>query len=263
MANDVIHEMTPRDQYYVGTCTHVRETAEIDACSKRRIEWMSRMIASGLRVTVAEVDGEPRGFLFLFPVEICPWGPIGSDVSVIPCLCVEKPFQGRGRGKALIDDATQWSKKEGFKGTAVQAYSHDFWFMQDRIFLRNGFDPLERRGDLVLLWKAFSHDAAPPRLLQPRFEFQPIPRNVVVDLFWNQFCQTSDIEAERVREVAAEYGNLVILHEHQAEDREELMRHEIPRGIYVNGREFYWGYEAPREGIRDAIREALKNAKQG
>ncbi|MDI7250304.1 MAG: hypothetical protein QME93_09565, partial [Bacillota bacterium] len=101
--------------------------------------------------------------------------------------------------------------------------------------------------------------AAPraPRLLTPRNEFEPIPGKVVVDLFWNTFCQTSDIEAQRVREVAAEFGDAVVLREYCADDRSVLLRYERARGIFVQGREIGWGYEAPREGIREAITAAL------
>ena len=34
----------------------------------------------------------------------------------------------------------------------------------------------------------------------------------------------------------------------------------ISRAIYVNGREIGWGYEAPREGLREAFRAALSAA---
>jgi hypothetical protein len=79
----------------------------------------------------------------------------------------------------------------------------------------------------------------------------------VIDLFWNEFCQTSNIEAQRVREVAAEFGDLVALNEYSTDDRPILLRHQISRGIFINGREIGWGYEAPKAGIRKAIAQAL------
>ena len=81
----------------------------------------------------------------------------------------------------------------------------------------------------------------------------------MVDLFWNTFCQTSDIEAQRVREVAAEFGESVVVHEYCADERSILSRCQIPRGIFINGKEIWWGHEAPKEGIREAISKALKN----
>jgi len=81
---------------------------------------------------------------------------------------------------------------------------------------------------------------------------------VAVDLFWQTFCETSWIEAQRVREVSAEFGDAVALREYPVDDRAVLLRHQIPRAIYVNGRQIDWGYEAPREGIREAISRALE-----
>jgi len=81
----------------------------------------------------------------------------------------------------------------------------------------------------------------------------------VVDLFWNTFCPTSDIEAQRVREVAAEFGESVVIHEYCADERSILSRYQIPRGIFINGKEIWWGHEAPKEGIRESISNALKH----
>ena len=84
------------------------------------------------------------------------------------------------------------------------------------------------------------------------------PDRVSVDLFYNDFCGTSGIEADRVRRIAGEYGNRVRLREYRAEDREVLERYQIPRALFVEGREIGWGYEAPEDGIREAIDTALE-----
>lgn len=94
--------------------------------------------------------------------------------------------------------------------------------------------------------------------MKPNYELKPTPGKVVIDLFWNAFCQTSSIEAQRVREVAAEFGDSVTLNEYSADDRAALLRHQIARGIFVNGSEIHWGYEVPRDGIRDAVVQALQ-----
>jgi len=116
---------------------------------------------------------------------------------------------------------------------------------------------VERRGDQALLWKPFIGSAEPPRFLDSTYRFEPVPGRVVVDLFWNRLCQTSEIEAQRVREVAAEFGDRVSLREFPAHEPVVLARSGLPRGIYVDGKEIFWGYEAPREGIREAIEKAL------
>ena len=59
--------------------------------------------------------------------------------------------------------------------------------------------------------------------------------------------------------MVAGYDEKVILREFCAEDPKVLARFGIPRLIQVNGKTLFWGYEAPREGIRDAIEAALAN----
>lgn len=81
----------------------------------------------------------------------------------------------------------------------------------------------------------------------------------MVDLFWNAFCQTSVIEAQRVREVCREFGDRVSLREFRAEDHDVLLQHQVSRAIYVNGEDIGWAYEAPKDGIREAIERALSS----
>ena len=112
----------------------------------------------------------------------------------------------------------------------------------------------------AILWKVLDPSAEIPRFLQPNYQYKPVPGKVVVDLFANMFCQTSNIEAQRVREVTAEFGGAVIINEYPADDPAVLSRYQMPRGIFVNGKQIGWGYEAPKDGIRKAISQALKKS---
>jgi thiol-disulfide isomerase/thioredoxin len=107
------------------------------------------------------------------------------------------------------------------------------------------------------LWKTWDQSARAPDFLDPQDSLELIPGKVVVDLFWNCFCLTSEMEAQRVREVVAEFGDQVILREYDAANRSILHRWQRPRGIFVNGTAIGWGYVAPRDGIRAAIEQAL------
>jgi len=269
-----IRDMTADDEYFVSTCTHVDDIPdilhrnEIDACAKTRISWLKDMHQKGARVKVAYINSEPAGFLHLIPVEVCPWGPLGSDLMVIPCLVALKEVKGRGVGRELIAEAERETERQGRKGVVTKAYYSDFWFMPAPFFEMCGFSVVERRkvtsevekkflNEAAILWKILDPTAEPPRFLNPNYQFRPIPGKVVVDLFWNAFCQTSGIEAQRVREVAAEFGDSAVLNKYPAEDPRILSRYQNPRGIYINGKEIGWGYEAPKEGIREAIEGAL------
>jgi GNAT superfamily N-acetyltransferase len=259
-----IHDMEASDEYFVGTCTHTDESEEIDSCASRRLAWLRAMQEKGSRVKVAALDGERAGFLHVVPIEFCPWGPLGHDLLVIPCLYVVN--QGHGLGKALLAAAEEEARRQGRKGIVTIGYYHDFWYMPASFFDANGFSKcggarqgyFDLKSRAAVLWNTFGHHIEAPVLLKPNHKFKPILGKVVIDLFWNAFCQTSNIEAQRVREVAAEFGDLVVLNEYSADDRAALLHHQISRGIFINGREIGWGYEAPKDGVREAIVQALR-----
>ncbi len=150
-----VHEMRAADAEYVGTCSHVGESEEVDASARRRLAYLEGVSAKGAQTLVASLDGSPSGFL------------------------------------------------------------------------------------------------------SERYSYVPSNAPVTVDLFYTTFCLTSDVEAQRVREVAAEFGGDVCLREHCADDRAVRDRWGVSRAIYVDRREIGWGYEAPREGLREAFRAAL------
>ena len=253
-------EMAPEEEYFVSTCSHVNESEEIDRCGQRRLEWMRAMRAQGLRVFTARLDGKLVGFAYVIPIESSPLGPIGRDIAVVPCLWVVPDAQRQGAGRAPMGAAEGEARGQGSKGICTTGCYHDFWFMPAAFFEKLDYSPVRRRDNEAILWKRFDPSAEAPSFLERSYDFVPMPGKVVIDLFYNTFCETSDIEAQRLREVAADFGDAVVLNEHSADDRETLLRHQLPRGIFINGEEIGWGYEAPKEGIADAISKALERA---
>ena len=264
MSSVEVRDMTSEDEYFVSTCTHENESEEIDASARRRLAWLRSREPDGLRVKVALRDGRRVGFLYAMPIEISPWGPLGEDLLVFPCLYVLVDEQKHGAGRALMEAAEEEALRQGRKGVATFGYYwEDFWFMPAPFFEHMGFEEVERKGDYALHWKPLDSSAEKPRLMKRNYEFEPVDGKVVVDLFWQSFCLTGDEEAARVKEVAAEFGDRVVLREYCGDDRDILLKHQIPRAIYVQGNEIGWGYEAPRDGIRDAIRAALDRVDTG
>jgi predicted N-acetyltransferase YhbS len=257
-----VHDMGVNDEYFVATCTHVNESAEIDASSRRRSAWFKKTYRQGLRIKVATLNGERVGFIYVMPIEVCPWGPLGRDLAAFPCLVACSEVKGQGIGRALVAGAEAEAKRQGEKGLVTYGYYRDFWFIPAPYFEKLGFEATARRGDEASLWKVFDPSAEPPSFLEDNYRLEPTPGKVTVDLFFNTFCLTNDVEAERVREVAAEFGDAVTLREYDAGDREMLERHGRSRGIFVNGEEIFWGHEAPREGIREAISKALTRERK-
>jgi GNAT superfamily N-acetyltransferase len=252
-----IRDMQPEDLNYVATCTHVGERDETTASGQRRAEWIRQMQPHGLCVKMAIVDGQRAGFSLALPIERSARGLCGHDLMLIPCLFVEPDRQRRGAGRALIEAAQAEARARQRKGIAVAAFDHDFWFMPAAFFRNCGFVEAARSGNLVAMWKRFESDAAPPRLPAWKYTFTPVPGKVAIDLFWSCGCLTIVTEVERVRQVAAEFGDNVVLREFCADDPDVYHRYERSRGIFIDGREIFWGYEAPKEGIRDAIHQAL------
>ena len=260
MSDLIVREMTTEDEYFVTTCSHVNESDEIDVCAEIRRRQFAIMKSEGALFKVATLDSTLIGFAYGIPIERSSWGPLGHSLMVIPCLYVVKKGTSQGAGKALIASIERDARAAGNHGVTIFA-CRDFpgaeWFMPASFFELLGYTPVDTQGRETLLWKPFSSDAVPPHFLQPHYVFEPIEGTVVVDLFWNVFCPTSAIEAQRVRKVCQEFGNRVHLREFCAEDREVLLQYQISRALYVNGEEIGWGYEAPKKGIRDAIERAL------
>jgi GNAT superfamily N-acetyltransferase len=260
MPKILVRDMLPEDEYYVSTCSHVDESEETDGCARRRAALLRDLVGKGGCVKVALLGREHVGFAHGVPIEHSSWGPIGENLMVVPCLYVTKRGSGHGIGRALMESIESDARAMGFLGTTTMGF-RDLpgaeWFMPVSFFEHVGYAAVDNQGRYVLLWKPLSKGAEKPRFLEPRYAHRPVEGRVVVDLFWNGFCQTSGVEAQRVREVCAEFGDRVVLREVCAEDHDVLLSCGIPRAIYVNGREIGWGYEAPREGIRQAIADAL------
>ncbi len=244
-------------EYFVGTCSHIKESEEIDLCGQERIAYLKSRNEAGLQVKVGFLENVPAGFIYLMPIEISPWGPLGKDLMFIPCLTVIREVGGRGVGRAMLAAAEDAARSAGKKGIITIGYYHDFWFMPAAFFERAGYSPIQRNKDEAVLGKLFSEISVQPELLRRNFNYAPSPDAVKIDIFWNRFCQTSNIEARRVREVAAEFGPKVTLKEYDADHRDILRQYQLPRGIFIDGNEIGWGYEAPRHGIRAAILKAL------
>ena len=254
-----IKEMDPATEFFVTTCSHLDESEEIVASAERRRTWLAKAQAQGASIKVALLDGQPVGFIHIIPIAISPWGPLGENLSVIPCLFSLNKAKGNGVGAALMESAEKEARKQRSNGLVLEAYYHDCFFMPATFFEHYGFVIMERRDTWSLLWKVWEKEVEKPKLLHPRYAYQPVAGKVVVDLFWNSFCQTCIAEAGHVRRVAQEFRDDVVFNEYAADDREILLKYQIPRAIFINGKRYDWGYEAPEEELRRIINQA----KQG
>jgi len=250
----IIRDMTKNDEYYVGTCTHVNENnKEREMSAPRRIAWLKRMEQHGLITKVALLDDVHAGFIYVMPIEINPWQIQGKELMVFPCLVSQSKFSLKGVGKQLIKAAEEETLKQQRKGIATIGYFWDFWFMPAKFFIKLGYKIATKRGEVAILWKQFDPNAEPPQFREVNYEFQPVKGKVVVDLFWNTFCLTSDVEAQRVRDIVLEYKGKVVLNEFSADDISNLQQYGLSRGIYINGKLVEVGPEIEKEKLRQEI----------
>jgi len=255
-------------QYYTATCSHVHESEESDFAAKKRDAWYSKMHSKGFKTKVAFLDEKPIGFLHIVPIEYSHWGPIGKDLMVLLCQYVTPKMKGKGIGQKLLQAAEEESRKAGKKALVVCAYYYeDFWFMPALFYEKHGYKPVIRQkvtregeknflDEEAILWKVFDESAEPPVFPFPNYQYQPIEEKVVVDLFVDTFCKP--IETQRVREVVKEFGDKVIINEYSTDMQEIFKKFQISRAIFINGQEVGWGYNAPKEGIREAIQKAIQ-----
>lgn len=254
-----IEDLNEETLWFVATCTHVGESADWDRGGAVRRAWIEEMLPQGLQIKVA-LDGEqPIGFIHLLPIEHTAFGIKGHDLLTIPCLALKDAYHGRGIGRMLMEATEEAARATDAKGLALIGYEweDDFWFMRADFFRHFGYQEATRRGNAVILWKRFAHDADLPQFFDSAWEYEPVPGKVTFDAFWNRQCLTSATEMHNVREVCAEYGDRVLVREYNASDPAVRDRYQIGRLLAVNGRKIGWGYEAPREGLRAAIDEAL------
>jgi thiol-disulfide isomerase/thioredoxin len=252
-----IRDMTEDDEYYVSTCTHVNENnEEREMSALRRILWLKSMEKLGLRTKVALLDGVHAGFIYVMPIEISPLAIQGKDLMVFPCLVSQSQFSLKGVGKELIKAAEEETVKQKRKGIATFGVFWDFWFMPAQYFVKLGYEVAAKKREEAILWKRFDPGADPPQFRKVNYKYQPVQGKVVIDLFWNTFCLTSDVEAQRVRDVVSDYKNDVIFNTYSADTPSNLQQYGLSRRIYVNGKLIEVGPEIEKEKLRHEIEQA-------
>ncbi len=161
--------MRDEDEEFVGSCTHIDETAEWTASCQRRVPWLRDRYEQGLRVKVALLGGVHAGFLYVMPIELAPRGPVGRDLMSIQCLAIKDEAKSRGIGHCLITAAEEETQAQRRKAITVVAFYHDFWFMPAPFFETCGFEIAVRREESAILWKVFDLSAELPSFPNRRY----------------------------------------------------------------------------------------------
>ena len=129
-------------------------------------DWYKKRYAEGLRLCILEVEGgEKIGFIEYVPVASA-WRPvIGDDYMFIHCMYVyPNRNKNKGYGSKLINWVEQEARGLGLSGVCVMT-SKGTWMADKRIFEKNGYSQVDKRGRFELLSKKWNDFGETPQLI--------------------------------------------------------------------------------------------------
>lgn len=179
-------------------------------------------------------------------------------LMVIPCLWVPPRYGKAGAGRAMMAALEAEARLQGGrKGVCVQALAAVEWFMP-AAFLASGVRPGGRIGRTTAPVEAWDQAAMPPRFCERCYAFEPTPGGGVTSIsFTSHSAPPAISRPSGCARWLPSLATRVLLREYCASDPAIGARYGIGRAILVNGRRSGWGYEAPREGIREAIAQGV------
>jgi len=208
----------------------------------RKEKWLNDM-GDKVKVYLAKDEDENVvGMVQIIPIEYSNCS--GHNIAFIQCLLVnfyDVAFgnkQKQGYGTALLNKAIQYAKESGFD--ALAAWGTEYNGLETvEWYQRHGFELVEKLSYTGLVWMPFE-DVVKPGFIR-RKPIQLTEGKIVVSVFNNGWCTSSNILSDKAREVAREYTD-VILNDYNTFDRAVFLEHGIMNGIFINGEEIiYYG----------------------
>ena len=105
-------------------------------------------------------DGQPSGYIEYLPGEFAWRGVEASGFMFIHCVWTfSKQHQRKGWGSVMVEDCLDDARKAGMRGAAVMVRDGP-WLADRRLFLANGFEPVDTAPpDYQLLVRKFDRGA--------------------------------------------------------------------------------------------------------
>ncbi|MBI5637347.1 MAG: GNAT family N-acetyltransferase [Nitrospinae bacterium] len=238
---------------------------EIKEAGDHKSCWFNKYKDRGLRVKLAVEEGKGAvGMIQYLPAEESTIA--GQGLYFILCIWVHGYPQGignhqkRGIGQALLQAAEADAKALGAKGMAAWGIWLPFW-MRASWFKKHGYGKADRQGLSLLLWKAFTAEAKPPRFIRKKKTPSSIPGKVAVTAFINGWCPAQGITHERARRASGEFGDEVIFRTIDTSDNNTFLEWGISDAIFIDEKQVGWGPPLSYEKIRAAIQKRVKKLK--
>jgi len=231
---------------------------EMKEAGDRRCRWVDRFTPRGLRAKLALDDGGvPGGMIQYLPIEESTVD--GSGLYFITCIWVHGHkqgrgnFQGRGMGRALLAAAEEDARSLGAKGMAAWGLWLPFW-MKASWYRKHGYRAVDRVGIASLVWKPFADDARPPRWFRRTAKrLELTPGRVNVTCFVNGWCTVGNLNAERAKRVAAEFGDRVAYREVDTSEHRTVAEWGLADAIFLDTKPLMTGPPVTVERLRKAI----------
>jgi GNAT superfamily N-acetyltransferase len=235
---------------------------EMKEAGDQKKTWLEKMRPRGLDVKLAVDDrGTVGGMIQSVPIELS--HAVGRDLQMILCIWVHGHKQGRGNfqkhgmGKALLAAAEEQARTNGKKGMAAWGISLPFW-MRASWFKKHGYKVADKNGGVVLVWKPFSAEAAPPVWFRPKKRPEGVPGKVMVTAFRDGWCQAQNLSVERARRAAAQFGDRVIFRDIDTSDRANMEEWGMASAIFIDDKEVNTGPPPSYEKLKKLIAKRVK-----
>lgn len=256
-----IIDLSPEHEQIFFKCLE-EWSADIAEAGPKREQWYRSMLPRGLRVKLALTDsGIAAGFIQYLPVRQSTL--IGEDGYFIYCVWVHGHKLGRGNlqkqglGKALLHAAEEDVKALGGNGLAAWGLMIPIW-MKAAWFKKHGYRKIDRDGIAALMWKPFTPDARPPAWRKQLRKPQPGNGKLRISIFNHGWCAVQNLAAERIRRIATEFPDQIILDEYDTRDRAVMDSWGLSDAIFLNDRQIVTGPPPSYEKLRKLVIKRLK-----
>ncbi|MCB0804899.1 MAG: GNAT family N-acetyltransferase [Bacteroidales bacterium] len=249
-----------QEEYKTTYFTCLEDYSEdMKRASNLKENWYNEMKGKGLRVKLARHEsGVIAGMVQYFPIEYS-WIS-GKDLYFIGCIWVHGHkqghgnFQKQGMGTALLKAAEEDVKSLGGKGLVAWGIPLPVW-MKASWFKKQGYKSVDKKGFLgeVLLWKPFTDDAVPPKWIKQKKKPQQEEGKVKITCISNGWCPAMNLANIRVREVAEEFGDNVVVEEINTLDRDTFDEWGVSDILYIDGQKVNTGPPPTKEKLRKQI----------
>ncbi len=221
--------------FWEGSCAEkMLEEPLVSSYMRRRNQWISANMASGLYALLMLTQGETAGFTIALPIERVPLPLVGTDYGVILCAWVRPAFATSKYKGMLIGSTVERLKHNGFKGIISMAFA-----------------PGE-----IPLWESFGFSemgefafwSFPIKLMALRFEpvelpslQRPVPlppprqKEYAIDVFAPSYCPFGVLLISKVVQQAPQFSRIAELRIHDTGIRDVVLRTGRVFGVFING----------------------------